>query len=310
MTGRVGEAKHTSAHPAAALNKPLSCLDDILGRRSVAGELHRAPDGGAALPVGDPRGSGARRGPALELNQSVQYTIGGGRGTATPCVGRSAAGNGRAEFCVGEARELKTMTAREFKILGISGSLRADSYNTLLLRAAQRLAPDGMRIELYGNLADVPAYNEDDDTDSPPAAVADLRRRIAEADGLLIATPEYNYGIPGVLKNALDWASTTARPPLAAKAVAVTGAAPTNFGSVRAQLSLRQMFLWTDSRVVVKPEVIVFRAHERFDDRGELVDLETGSLLEQLLAALRQTIEHGRAARGRRGINADMFNGQ
>lgn len=186
------------------------------------------------------------------------------------------------------------MAGRPHTVLGISGSLRTGSYNTLLLRAAQLLAPDGLRVDLYEDLGSLPPFNEDDDTDSPPDVVSEFRRRITEADGILIVTPEYNYGIPGVLKNALDWASRPyAKSSLSAKPVAITGAAPTNFGSVRAQLSLRQMFLWTDSRVVVKPEVIVFRAHERFNDQGELVDSETASLLKGLLGALRQLIEVG-----------------
>lgn len=176
------------------------------------------------------------------------------------------------------------------RVLGISGSLRADSQNTMLLRAAIRLAPEGMVIEEYAGLADVPPYNGDEDTDIPPDAVADLRERIHQADGLLIVTPEYNYGIPGVLKNALDWASTGAHPALSEKPVAIAGAAPTNFGSVRAQLALRQMFVWTDSYVVVKPEVIVFRSHERFDSAGNLVDADTAALVGGLLGALAHKI--------------------
>lgn len=180
------------------------------------------------------------------------------------------------------------------RILGISGSLRAESQNTLLLRAAIRLAPAGMTIEEYSGLADVPPYNADEDTDTPPAAVQDLRDRIHDADGLLVVTPEYNYGIPGVLKNALDWASTGAKPPLHQKPAAIAGAAPTNFGSVRAQLALRQMFLWTDSAVVVKPEVIVFLSHERFDGAGNLVDADTAALVEAQLSALAAKVSERR----------------
>lgn len=182
------------------------------------------------------------------------------------------------------------------RILGISGSLRAGSQNTLLLRAAKRLVPEGMTIEEYPSLAAIPPYNADDDADEPPPAVQDLRDRIHEADGLLIVTPEYNYGIPGVLKNALDWASTGAQPALHQKPVAIAGAAPTNFGSVRAQLALRQMFVWTDSVVVVKPEVIVFRSHERFDSAGDLTDADTAALVEGLLRALAAKISAHRLA--------------
>lgn len=123
----------------------------------------------------------------------------------------------------------------------------------------------------------------------------DLRRRIAEADGLLIATPEFNYSFPGTLKNAIDWASTdwTRQEglPLHRKPVAIMGAAPTNFGTVRAQLALRQVFVWTDSDVVVKPEVQVFRSHERFDEQGNLTDETTIDLVRQLLGALKTKAE-------------------
>ncbi|MFJ5265723.1 NADPH-dependent FMN reductase [Streptomyces sp. NPDC088387] len=179
----------------------------------------------------------------------------------------------------------------DLNVLAVSGSLRGDSHNTALLRAAQKHAPGDVRVEIFDGLRDIPPY--DQDIDSPeqwPAPVADLRHRITRADALLIATPEFNYSIPGVLKNALDWASTdwtgTAGLPLHRKPVAIMGAAPTNFGSVRAQLALRQVFVWTDSDIVVKPEVIVFRAHERFDEAGNLTDETTIALLRNLLTAL------------------------
>jgi chromate reductase len=176
-------------------------------------------------------------------------------------------------------------------ILAISGSLRVASHNTALLRAAREHAPAGVTVEIYDGLADIPPYNLDlDNPHGRPAAVQDLRDRVTAAHGLLIATPEFNYSIPGVLKNALDWVSTdwtgTEGLPLRRKPIAIMGAAPTNFGSVRAQLALRQVFLWTDSDVVVKPELIAFRAHERFDESGELTDGTTVNLLKDLLSAL------------------------
>ncbi|MFC9437348.1 NADPH-dependent FMN reductase [Nocardia sp. NPDC057030] len=180
------------------------------------------------------------------------------------------------------------------KILGISGSLRADSHNTALLRAAQRFSA-GLEIDIYERLREIPPY--DFDLDNParrPAVVTELRRRITEADGLLIATPEFNYSVPGVLKNAIDWVSTDWTKheglPLRHKPIAVMGAAPTQFGSVRAQLALRQVFVWTESDVVVKPEVIAFRSHERFDEGGNLVDETTIELLQNLLTALAQKV--------------------
>ncbi|MFI9504961.1 NADPH-dependent FMN reductase [Nocardia sp. NPDC052566] len=185
-----------------------------------------------------------------------------------------------------------------YKILAISGSLRADSHNTALLRAAQKFN-SGLDIEIYDGLRDIPPYDMDlDNPQNRPAAVAELRRRVDEVDGLLIATPEFNYSIPGVLKNAIDWVSTdwtkSEGLPLLHKPVAIMGAAPTNFGSVRAQLALRQVFVWTESDVVVKPEVIAFRSHERFDEEGNLIDETTIGLIEGLLEALAKKIERAK----------------
>ncbi|MEV3991540.1 NADPH-dependent FMN reductase [Streptomyces sp. NPDC049837] len=184
-----------------------------------------------------------------------------------------------------------TTTDRDLRILAISGSLRAASHNTALLRAAQKMQQGGLDIEIYDGLRAIPAY--DLDLDAPglwPAPVADLRRRVTEADGLLIATPEFNYGVPGVLKNALDWASTdwagTGEVPLRGKPTAVLGASPSHFGSVRAQLALRQVLLGTRTDVVTSPEVTVMRSHERFDDNGNLTDEVTADLLRDLLSAL------------------------
>ncbi|WP_017238415.1 NADPH-dependent FMN reductase [Streptomyces sp. SS] len=181
-------------------------------------------------------------------------------------------------------------------ILAISGSLRADSHNTQLLRAAQKFNPGGMDIEIYDGLRDIPPYDVDLDTpDLRPAAVQELRRRVAEADGLLIATPEFNYSVPGVLKNALDWLSTdwtrTEGLPMRRKPTAILGAGPGAFGTVRAQLALRQILVCTDNDVVVKPEVHVFRSHERFDADGNLTDEDTITLLQDLLTALRSKTE-------------------
>jgi chromate reductase len=177
------------------------------------------------------------------------------------------------------------------RILGISGSLRAASYNTAMVRAVAGLAPDDMRVEVYGRLRDIPPYDGDLDTAEPPEPVADLRQRITEADGLIIATPEYNYGVPGVLKNAIDWASRPAASSvLKHKPVALMGAAPSQFGTVRAQLALRQSFLWTDSRVLTKPEVLAFKANERFDADGNLVDRAMADLLVTMLDAFARLI--------------------
>ncbi|MEV6072530.1 NADPH-dependent FMN reductase [Nocardia sp. NPDC052001] len=181
------------------------------------------------------------------------------------------------------------------KILAISGSLRADSHNTALLRAAQKFST-GLEVVIYDGLREIQPYDQDlDNPANRPAQVNELRRLITEADGLLIATPEFNYSIPGVLKNAIDWVSTdwtkSEGLPLLRKPVAIMGAAPTQFGSVRAQLALRQVFVWTESDIVVKPEVIAFRSHERFDADGNLVDENTIELLQGLLTALTAKID-------------------
>lgn len=179
----------------------------------------------------------------------------------------------------------------EVTLLALSGSLRKGSLNTALLRAAQKHAPAGVTVELYDDLGRIPLYNGDLDTAVPPAAVAALRAAIAAADGLLIATPEYNYSVPGVLKNALDWASRPAASSvLREKHIAITGAAPGNFGTVRAQLALRQSFVWTRSKVLTDPEVMVFKAGERFDEAGNLTDESTIDLLRSLLEAFRAQI--------------------
>ncbi|MFD0148528.1 NADPH-dependent FMN reductase [Streptomyces sp. NPDC055721] len=191
------------------------------------------------------------------------------------------------------------MSTSPSTILAISGSLRADSHNTQLLRAAQKFNT-GQNIEIYEGLREIPPYDQDLDTpELRPAAVNELRRRVLEADGLLIATPEFNYSIPGVLKNALDWLSTdwtrTEGLPLNRKPTAILGAAPTNFGTVRAQLALRQVFVWTDSDVVVKPEIHVFRSHERFDAEGNLTDEVTIELLQLLLNNLQSKVDEAKA---------------
>jgi chromate reductase len=185
----------------------------------------------------------------------------------------------------------------ELTVLGISGSLRAGSHNSALVREAARLAPAGMHIDIYQRLRDIPPYDEDRDTTHPAPPVRELRDRISAADGLLLSTPEYNYGIPGVLKNALDWASrpdagsSTAASSLSRKPVAIMGASPSAFGSVRAQLALRQVLLWTDSLVLTRPEVIVFRSHERFDQDGQVIDGHIQDLLRRLLTALAAEID-------------------
>lgn len=149
------------------------------------------------------------------------------------------------------------------RILGISGSLRRDSYNTRLLRAAAELLPHDAELTVWEGLKDVPPYDEDDDVDPAPAAVAALRDALAGADAVLFATPEYNSSIPGHLKNAIDWASRPiATNVLRNKPVAVVGASTGAFGAVWAQAELRKVLAATGARVI-EAECGIGHAHTR-----------------------------------------------
>ncbi|RKT86340.1 chromate reductase [Saccharopolyspora antimicrobica] len=185
------------------------------------------------------------------------------------------------------------MTVPEHHVLALSGSLRAGPYNTALLRAARDLAPGSISVHVHPGLGDLPLYNEDLEQNPLPEAVLELHRQILRADGLLIATPEHNSAIPAALKNAIDWMS---RMPggsgMSGKPVAVAGASPGALGTVRAQLGLRQILTSVGAEVLAKPEVMVFRAHERFDD-GVLTDGFTRTLLTDLLSELAARIKRG-----------------
>jgi chromate reductase len=174
---------------------------------------------------------------------------------------------------------------RSIRVLGISGSLRKGSYNTGLLRAASELLPEEMTLETF-DLSRIPLYNDDVRALGYPEPVQEFRDRIAAADALLIATPEYNFSIPGVLKNAIDWASRPPNPPLDGKPVAIMGASTGNFGTVRAQMHLRQVCVNTNMLPLNKPEVLVMRAQEKFDPDGLLVDQTARGFIRDLLAAL------------------------
>ena len=179
----------------------------------------------------------------------------------------------------------------DLRILGLSGSLRRGSYNTALLNAAVRLAPPSTTIDVYDDLAGLPMYNEDLDVTPGPPSVQRFRRRVSEADGLLIVTPEHNSAIPAALKNALDWASRPIdSPALAGKPVAVAGASPGMLGSSRAQLTLRQILTAIGCRVLAKPEVIVAGCHDRIGSDGALNDPFAAKLLGELVSGLTETI--------------------
>jgi chromate reductase len=177
------------------------------------------------------------------------------------------------------------------RVAAFAGSLRKASYNRALLRAAVELVPANMTIEIL-EIGGIPVYNADVEAEGDPAAVAEFKRQVGAADGLLIATPEYNYGVPGVTKNVIDWAS---RPPresvLDGKPVAVMGATPGMWGTARGQAQLRQAFTFTNSIAMLKPEILVARAREKFDDQGRLVDETTREFLGKFLVAFAAWIE-------------------
>jgi chromate reductase len=176
------------------------------------------------------------------------------------------------------------MASVAIRVLGVAGSLRRGSYNRALLRAAAELLPEGVTLEVF-DLSPIPLYNADVEAEGFPAAVRSFRERIAAADALLIATPEYNYSIPGVLKNAIDWASRPPEPPLARKPVAVIGASDGGFGTVRSQLHLRQVFVSTNMIPMQKPEVLVSRADQKIDSSGRLTDEKVRGAIRDFLAA-------------------------
>ena len=177
--------------------------------------------------------------------------------------------------------------ADPIKILGIAGSLRAASYNRGALRAAQKLMPPGATLEIF-ELAGIPIYNQDEER-NPPQKVVDFKARIRAADAVLISSAEYNYSIPGVLKNAIDWAS---RPygdsAWNGKPVALMSASVGQFGGMRAQYHLRQCFVFLNMDAVLQPEVAIASAAQRFDEQGNLTDDTSKQLIGKLLQALLQ----------------------
>ncbi len=180
------------------------------------------------------------------------------------------------------------------KILGISGSLRRGSFNTALLHAAREHAPAGMQIEEY-SLADIPLYNDDVRVAGYPPSVQAFREAIAAADGLLIVSPEYNYSIPGVLKNAIDWASRPPHQPLAGKPLAIMSASTSLLGGARMQYHLRQVAVFAEMHVLNKPEVFVAKAPEKFDADSKLTEDATREIVVAQLAAFERWVEKLRA---------------
>ena len=175
--------------------------------------------------------------------------------------------------------------SKPVRILGIAGSLRRQSYNRAALRAAAQLAPEGATIDIF-ELDGIPGFSEDDEQ-RPPEKVVELKRRIREADAVLFVTPEYNYSIPGVLKNAIDWAS---RPygdsAWSGKPAAIMGASVGALGTARAQYHLRQVMVFLNMFPINQPEVMIGAANERFDAEGNLTDEATREYVRRLLQSL------------------------
>ena len=172
------------------------------------------------------------------------------------------------------------------RVLAIPGSTRRDSHNARLLRHIAGQAPEGVEVVLWEDLKSIPPYDEDDDVEPAPAAVDELRKAIAGADALLIATPEYNSSIPGVLKNALDWASRPrATTSLQGKPAAVVSASTGAFGAVWAKAELRKVLSASGARIV-DPELSVPHAHEAFTPERTLVSAELDAQCPLLLDAL------------------------
>ena len=188
-------------------------------------------------------------------------------------------------------------TTAPIRIVGISGSLRAMSYNTAALRAAMELLPDGVILEQVG-VGDLPLYNDDIRLQGYPPAVKQLRARLTDADGVLLVTPEYNYSVPGVLKNAIDWASRPPDQPFDGKPVAIMGASPGMLGSARAQYHLRQMLVFLNAHAMNRPEVMISQAASKFDDAGTLTDAPTREFLKTFLVAFADWIRRMRPSPG------------
>ena len=177
------------------------------------------------------------------------------------------------------------------RVVGIAGSLRRASYNRALLCAAQQLTPPSLVIEVEV-LDDLPMFNADLDGVASPPAVERLRAAVREADGLLLVTPEYNHGVPGVMKNAVDWLSQPlAHSVLDGKPTAIMGASTGAAGTARGQSQLRQSFVLTNTPAMLRPEVLVGRAQDKFDATGRLTDEPTRKFLRRFLEQFATWIE-------------------
>lgn len=188
--------------------------------------------------------------------------------------------------------EIAAPSMTRMRVLGFSGSLRRQSYNSALLRAAQELAPHGMEIEIY-DLAPIPMYNDDVRMAGYPPEVARLREAIRAADALLIASPEYNRSVPALLKNAIDWASRRPDQPFKDKPIAIMGVSNGALGAAFANYHLRQIFVYLDARMLNGPEVMIGNAKAKFDDNGRLTDEPTRTFVAAHLERLSALVAYG-----------------
>ncbi|WP_105102886.1 NADPH-dependent FMN reductase [Microbulbifer pacificus] len=177
------------------------------------------------------------------------------------------------------------MASSPIKILAISGSLRQSSFNSAALRVAEELAGDGASFT-FADLSGIPLYDQDLRDKHVPEAVQTLGNQVLDADAILFSTPEYNYSVSGVLKNAIDWLSRLDPQPFADKPVAVMSASMSAFGGARAQYDLRRILIYLDAHFVNKPEVMIAFAHQKFDDDGTLGDDDTRLFIGKLVTAL------------------------
>lgn len=179
--------------------------------------------------------------------------------------------------------------AEQLRVLGISGSLRKASFNTMALKASQKLAPEGMRIEI-ADISEIPMYNEDLKANGYPESVSVFRDQIKAADGVLFVSPEYNYSVPGVLKNAFDWASRPPEQPFDEKPGAIMGASPGMLGTARMQYDLRKSAVFVNMFMMPRPEVMIAKAAEKFDSDGNLIDEKTKQVITDFLVGFHNWI--------------------
>jgi chromate reductase, NAD(P)H dehydrogenase (quinone) len=185
------------------------------------------------------------------------------------------------------------------KILGITGSLRARSYNGFALKALGECMPDGLRLQV-ASLAEIPLYNGDLEDQGIPPAVQRLAREVAQADGLVFASPEYNFSISGVLKNAIDWLSRTKPQPFKDKPVALVSASAGPVGGARHQYELRKVLGCLEAHVLTRPEIFIGSCQEKFDLQGHLIDPKALSLMSEQMRAFEQWIQRLRPS----GLNS------